>query len=115
MLGSDEAPITKSSSKCVYPIVMSLGNIPNFFTERFAVLCALFAGKTKDVPPAHIFYELVKREIQSFITKPFKWTATELKSLEIVAVGADAPEMRKLANQATSGYKSCLYCLVKGN
>jgi hypothetical protein len=114
MLGSDEAPITKSSSKCVYPIVMSLGNIPNFFTERFAVVCALFAGSMKDVPPAHIFYERVKQEIEFFLQKPFKWTSSEKKSLEIVAVGADAPEMRKLANQATSGYRSCLYCLVKG-
>jgi hypothetical protein len=114
ILGSDEAPITKSSSKYVYPIVMSLGNIPNFFTERFAVLCGLYAGSKKDVPHAEVFYRPVLAEINEFFSKPFKWSRTEVKSLEIVAVGADAPEMRKLANQVTSGYRSCLYCLVKG-
>lgn len=30
-------------------------------------------------------------------------------------MGGDQPEMRKIANQTTLGYRSCLYCLVRGS
>jgi hypothetical protein len=35
--------------------------------------------------------------------------------VELVGVGGDQPEMRKIANQTTLGYRSCVYCLVRGS
>jgi hypothetical protein len=115
IIGSDAAPITVSSSKVVYPIVMSLGNIPNRLTHHFSILCALFAGKREHEPPAKLFYRLLFEELEEIESrKPIKWSDTERKVIEIVGLGGDAPEMRKLANQCTQGYRSCLYCLTYG-
>jgi hypothetical protein len=114
MIGSDAAPITKSGSKSVYPIVLSLGNLPYRVTHRFTMLSAVFAGKRENEPPPNVFYDLLREELQGFKDKPIKWSETEAKAIEVTAVGGDAPEMRKLANQCTSGYRSCVYCLTHG-
>jgi hypothetical protein len=114
MVGSDSAPITKSSSKTVYPIVLSLGNLPYRVTHRFTLLSAVFAGKREDEPPANVFYHLLREELEQYEKKAIKWSETESKKIEIIALGGDAPEMRKLANQCTQGYRSCVYCLTHG-
>ena len=98
---SDAAPITKSLSKSVYPV----GNIPNCFTEQMAILCACFAGKSYDEPPVHLVYKLLIDELDEFSRKGFLWAEGEQKLIEIVAAGGDAPELQKLANQMTSGYR----------
>ncbi len=114
VLGSDGAPTGKFTGKHIYPIVMSLGNIPNRFAQGFAILCALFVGRKEDEPPASVFYNLILAELKEFEEKKIRWTQTEKKAIEVVALGGDQPEMRKLANQSTSGYTSCLYCLERG-
>jgi hypothetical protein len=114
LLGSDAAPLGKNTGKSVYPIVMALGNIPNRLVQSYAVLCAVFVGKKEDEPPASVFYDLTLREIDSFEQKKIRWSRTEEKSLELVSIGGDQPELRKLANQSTQGYKSCVYCLERG-
>jgi hypothetical protein len=114
MVGSDAAPLAKSSPKTVYPIVLSIGNLPYRVTHRFTLLSTVFAGKREHEPPVNVFYKLLRRELQTYLTNPIRWSETEWKKLELTALGRDAPEMRKLANQCTRGYQSCVYCLTHG-
>jgi hypothetical protein len=114
MVGSDAAPLTKSSSKGVYPLVVSLECIPHQLKQRFALISACFAGKKVNEPPVHLLYNFLKAELKLFSTKAINWARGETKNVELIAVGGDQPEMRKLANQTTLGYRSCLYCLVRG-
>ncbi len=60
-------------------------------------------------------YKMIQRELKRFKAKAFRWTSTETKTVELVGVGGDQPEMRKLANQTTLGYRSCVYSLVCGS
>jgi hypothetical protein len=115
ILGSDAAPLTKSSSKSVYPLVVSLECIPHQLKQRFALMSACFAGKKINEPPVHLLYTFIRAELQLFSKKFIKWSSGETKSVELLAVGGDQPEMRKLANQTTLGYRSCVYCLVRGS
>lgn len=114
MIGSDAAPLTKSSSKGVYPLVVSFECIPHQLKQRFAIISTCFAGKKVNKPPVHLLYKFMKAELRYFSTKAINWAQGETKKIELLAVGGDQLEMRKLANQTSLGYRSCLYCLVWG-
>ncbi len=114
VLGSDAAPAGRYTGKSIYPVLMALGNVPNRLAQSYAILCSVFVGKKEDEPPPQVLYDLTIGELNELEDKKIKWSATEKKAIEVVGLGGDQPELRKLANQSTSGYMSCLYCLEKG-
>jgi hypothetical protein len=80
IIGSDAAPITKNSEKVVYPVVISLENIPHCLKRHFAILSACFAGRKENEPPTHLMYKMIKRELKRFQVKAFRYVYV-LKSL----------------------------------
>jgi hypothetical protein len=117
-MGCDAAPLTKRSKISIFPIVLFINNIPVTYQLRFPILAALFCGRSHNVPPAHVMFELVVKELKELGLNPIKWECGSKKfetKVFVTLCQSDAKQKAELMNiYGTSGRYSCPYCYSRG-
>lgn len=112
-IGSDATPISEWGSKTLYPIILFFQELPPSLQARYPILVAVYCGQTKNKPPPHLMYGILKRELRSLRENPIVSDGVS-KCLDPIFAQADCPEKGSVLNQHTSVYFACHVCLEPG-
>ncbi|KAL1483579.1 hypothetical protein MTO96_001862 [Rhipicephalus appendiculatus] len=113
-LNTDGSPVFKSSKGSVWPIQVSLNELPVPFRWKNILIAAVWFSK--EHPPAHLFLKAFVDQFHGL--GKITWSFAEQvvhSAVKIVCCCVDSPARAALLNaKQFNGYYGCSWCLQKG-